>query len=158
MNERFFVIWQKTIIDMTMIYTLGVECILGSHLTEQCIRVIEIAEDDSLFSLHEAIQDAVDFDRDHLFDFYAGRNMRNTKIIYSDWEHRDTMIGDYDSIKLNQVYPLKNLKLYYLFDFGDSWYFEIRKMRGKKEPIPGVKYPRLIESIGPNPLQYPPFE
>ena len=43
----------------------------------------------------------------------------------------------------------------YLFDFGDKWTFEVRKLRGSKTPEAGVKYPRIIEAIGPNPQQYP---
>jgi hypothetical protein len=57
---------------------------------------------------------------------------------------------------LEQVFPLeKRLKLYYHFDFGDDWYFEITKARNKpKEPASGVQYPRVIERVGPNPRQY----
>ena len=48
---------------------------------------------------------------------------------------------------------------YYLFDIGDDWRFEIRKSRRKpRQAENGVKYPRVIHSIGPNPLQYPVYE
>ena len=56
-----------------MIITLKVECIWGLHLEEDCVRVIEIDFRASLNDLHDAIQDAVDFDDDHLFEFFAGR-------------------------------------------------------------------------------------
>jgi hypothetical protein len=47
------------------------------------------------------------------------------------------------------------MKLYYHFDFGDDWYFEIRRSRAKpKEPTPRVQYPRVVEATGPNPRQY----
>jgi hypothetical protein len=36
--------------------------------------VIEIDSNSSFLQLHEAIQDAVDFDNDHLFQFYLGRH------------------------------------------------------------------------------------
>ena len=49
----------------------------------------------------------------------------------------------------------KGLKFYYHFDFGDDWLFEIRKNRRKPtEAKSGVKYPRVLESAGPNPPQY----
>ncbi len=143
---------------MAKIYTLSVECVSGSYLGEECVRVIEIPEDASLHSLHEAIQDAVNFDRDHLYKFYAGRNMRNEKIVYSEEYHWEDRKDDYISIRLNQIYPLKNMKLYYLFDFGDEWIFEIKKKRGEKEAAANRTYPRVIESFGPNPEQYPSFE
>ncbi|MCP4134846.1 MAG: plasmid pRiA4b ORF-3 family protein [bacterium] len=129
-----------------MIYTLTIKCIFGIYLEEECIRVIEIEEDSPLFVLHHAIQEAIDFGKDHPYEFYAGSGYRNKQRSYTD------------DIPLNKVYPLNRLKLYYLFDFGDYWTFEIRKGRKIKEPEPGVEYPRLIESIGPDPEQYPYFE
>lgn len=138
-----------------MIWTLRVECIAGSYLEEECVRTIEINSKSSLYDLHDAIQNAVDFDRDHLFEFFAGRTYRSRTVVFDDdpGDGFDT----YSKLKLGRVYPLpKSCKLYYLFDFGDSWYFEIRKSRKKPtEPQPGVKYPRVVEAIGPNPEQYP---
>ena len=60
--------------------------------------------------------------------------------------------------KLNEIYPLNGFKLYYLFDFGDSWLFEIRKSRKKKVANKQSKVPALIESSGANPEQYPECE
>jgi hypothetical protein len=45
-----------------------------------------------------------------------------------------------------------------LFDFGDNWTFEIRRQRKVKEPEAGVKYPRVVKTIGPNPEQCPNYE
>ena len=39
---------------------------------------------------------------------------------------------------LNEVYPLKGMKLFYHFDFGDSWMFTIKKGRKKKHVEKGV--------------------
>ena len=50
-----------------MIYTLRVECVFGIYLEHECIRIMEFKEDASLYDLHNAIQDAVDFGRDHPF-------------------------------------------------------------------------------------------
>jgi hypothetical protein len=61
-----------------MIWTLRIECVFGHYLEEECIRTIEIESGSSLLDLHDTIQDVVDFDRDHLFEFFAGRNYRNT--------------------------------------------------------------------------------
>jgi hypothetical protein len=62
-------------------------------------------------------------------------------------------------IPLNKVYPLpERMKLYYWFDFGDDWKFQITKDRKVKASESKVKYPRVIESIGPDPKQYPNFE
>lgn len=143
-----------------MIWTLRVECIWGIHLENECVRVLEIESGSSLLGLHDAIQEAIGFDRDHLLEFFAGRNYRNRKLVFDegfDWERSWDVYGQ---LTLEQVYPLpKSCKLYYHFDFGDDWYFEIRKSRKKPtEPEPGVEYPRVVESIGPNPEQYGTWE
>lgn len=139
-----------------MILTLRVECVWGMHLREKCVRIIEIDDGASLLDLQGAIQDSVGFDQDHMFEFFAGRNYRNRKIVFADgvdWEYEADALED---ITIAQVYPLpKSLKLYYRFDFGDDWFFEIRKGRKPAAPpVADVEYPRVIERIGPNPLQY----
>jgi hypothetical protein len=51
------------------------------------------------------------------------------------------------------------MKLYYLFDFGDNWIFQINKTRHKdKIEQAGVVYPRVIEAKWKNPKQYPDWE
>ena len=69
-------------------------------------------------------------------------------------------VDKYDETTLEQVYPLpKSRKLYYHFDFGDDWYFEIHKNREKpRNPEPGVRYPLIVGSIGPAPQQYGSWE
>ena len=143
-----------------MIWTLRVECIEGAFLEEKCVREIEIDSGSSLFELRDAIQDAVGFARDHLFEFFGGPHHRRRKLVYEDSYEWEDNFDTYAQIRLEEVYPLpKGLKLYYHFDFGDDWYFEIRRSRKKPtEPEPGVQYPRVSESIGPNPEQYPSWE
>ena len=143
-----------------MIWTLRVECVWGLYTEEECVRVIEIDSEASLYDVHDAIQDAVNFDRDHLFEFFAGRHPTNRKLVFDDEFDDVSDLDKYEEISLEDVYPLpKGLKLYYHFDFGDDWFFEIRKSRKKpKDPEPGVKYPRVIEEIGPNPVQYPSWD
>ena len=67
-----------------MIWTLRIECIGGMYWKEDCVRIIEIDSKSSLLALHDAIQDAVDFDRDHMFEFFAGRNWRNRKVVFEN--------------------------------------------------------------------------
>ena len=135
-----------------MIYTLTVTAVWGHYLEEECARILEIAEKASLEQLHLAIQDAVSFGNDHPYAFYDGRNYRHRKIrcadedVAANWYSLERVWG---MTKLSVVYPLHGLKLYYHFDFGDNWIFEIRKARKVKPVEAGVSYPRLIESRGP---------
>ena len=139
-----------------MIITLRVECVWGPNLQEECVRTIEIDQGASLLDVHYAIQRAVAFDDDHMFEFFAGTGPRRRKMSFAEDEY-----GDYDAdmmgeVILEQVFPLpKSMKLYYHFDFGDDWIFEIRRSRKKPAPPePGVEYPRVVERIGPDPPQY----
>ena len=119
--------------------------------------MIEIDSKSSLFDLHNFIQDAADFGHDHLFEFFAGRSPRNRKVVFGgyndDWEER---LDIYCDTCLEHIYPLpKSCKLYYRFDFGDNWYFEIRKGRKKpREAEEGIHYPRIVKLIDPAPQQY----
>lgn len=105
-------------------------------------RTIEVKEDFTLQNLHKYIQKIVDFDDDHLYEFYVGKNPRNKAHSVPK------------KTKLNEIYPLTGYKIYYLFDFGDSWLFQIKKSRKKKIESKQTKYPALIESSGVNPEQY----
>ena len=139
-----------------MILTLKIKCVWGLYLKEPCIRVIEMDERSSLVDLHNAIQDALGFDQDHLFNFFvansASRAARRQWLTQAEsWEG---MCDDLEQTPLASIWPLDRKKFYYLFDFGDDWTFEIRKQRGTKEPEPGLSYPRVIQRVGADPEQY----
>ena len=113
---------------------------------EPWLRVIEVKESFALEQLHAYIQEIVNFDNDHMYEFCIGKNPRN----------RSEQIST--DKKLNEIYPLTGYKLYYLFDFGDEWLFQIKKSR-KRVPVDGsASYPRIINSNGVNPEQYPDYE
>jgi len=94
----------------------------------------------------------LDFDGDdHLSGFYLA----------NAWDSRKTwLIDEYDDTPwertLEEIYPLPRLKkLYYLYDFGVSWIFEIRKKGRGKAPVEGEDYPCVVHATGPQPLEYP---
>jgi len=138
------------------IYTLSITLPLYSRLAcnHEWERVIEIPETSSLYGLHSYIQKIVEFDNDHMYMFFAGRSHTNEKVLYSDSAANPFDSGNYGNVSLNEVYPIKGLKLYYIFDFGDNWVFEIRKSRKKKIVQENMRYPRVIEHTGDNPDQY----
>jgi hypothetical protein len=127
------------------IYTLEISFPYDDN-DEPWSRTIVIRADASLEKLHLFIQEAINFDNDHMYEFYTGRNPNNRK---SDIPLKT---------KLDQIYPLTGQKLYYLFDLGDSWLFQIKKSRKKATLEPKTKYPRVTKSAGVNPEQYPVYE
>lgn len=136
-----------------MVITLKLASAYGSFDPEskEWYRLIEIEEQTDLETLHLAIQASVDFDNDHLYDFFIANNPTGSeKKLFGDENGgpADHAIGD--------MFPLPNhKKLFYLFDYGDSWYFRITKVRKKpKSAESGVRYPRIVEAVGKNPQQY----
>ncbi len=140
-----------------MIITLKLEGAFGSFDEESEIwyRLIEIESNSNLEALHHIIQDAVEFDNDHLYEFFIANSHRSRDKIRFD--HDNEGLWEYS---VDQLFPLpKHKKLFYLFDYGDSWYFKISKLRRKAIPKElGVRYPRVIDQVGKNPEQYPVYE
>jgi hypothetical protein len=119
---------------------------------------IEVPDICSLFDFHLFIQKTIAFEDDHLFEFFAGRNDRNRKIIFSEESGYPDNEDIYENIILKNIYPLKGLKLYYLFDFGDNWLFEIKKRRKKAVPLRDTEYPRVVTENGVKLRQYLDYE
>lgn len=142
-----------------MVVKLKVECIRGRFLSDECIRILAMDDSSSLYDLHGIIQDAVSFGRDHPFTFYTANSdspWAERKWI-ADTETWGEMEEVFDRTKLGGIWPLGRKKLYYWFDFGDDWIFEIRKMRSTKADAT-LPTPKVLERIGPDPQQYPVFE
>lgn len=140
------------------LWILRIECVGGAYYSSEWIRRVEIDSNSSLSDLQYHINKMIDFDFDHLYDFYASRTFRSKKLWFTEDGEFNSDI-DYNSIPLSNIYPLpKSLKLYYFFDYGDSWTFEIRRERKKVHRDPNIKYPRIVEAIGENPEQYPSYE
>jgi hypothetical protein len=107
---------------------------------------------DSYFSvLHQGIQEAFDFDDDHLycFDFKVGVK-RPIKIgLKNDW-HADHIVTE---TKLSDLCHQIGQTFEYLFDFGDEWYFEIEVLAFGDEKI-DPKQAEIRKRKGKSPDQY----
>ena len=140
-----------------MIITLKLQSAFGSFDEESkdWYRVIEIESISDLETLHYAIQDAIDFDDDHMYEFFIANSYRSSEKVRFDNENQG--LWEYS---IDDLFPLpKHKKLFYLFDYGDSWYFRITKSRIKpKQKEAGVTYPRVVDQSGENPEQYPDYE
>ena len=138
-----------------MIWILKIELLSGAYLEDKWEATVEIDSTSTLEDLHFAIQDAVEFDNDHLYEFYISRTERSRDRVRFDDENE----GIY-SVTLENLYPLeKRRKLYYMFDYGDSWLFKITKSRKKpQEPKQGITYPRMVDETGSKPEQYSAWE
>jgi hypothetical protein len=145
---------------------------------EETWRDIAIAGDQSMEELASYILQAYDFDNDHLSSFYmSGKRWdRSSEVkVASGDEFMSVDFMFHPSFSQEQEWPAEALphardmlvrdaplpgksgkkEFLYLFDFGDNWEFGIR-LREKLDAIdPHAMYPRIIESMGDGPDQYP---
>ena len=138
-----------------MIWTIKIELLFGMYAEENWSASVELDSMSTLEDLHFIIQDTVNFDNDHMYEFYISRTQRSRERVTFDDENEKV----YETT-LESLFPLeKNKKLFYLFDYGDSWLFKISKNRKKPHAPEGrKKYPRIIEVKGKTPEQYPEWE
>ena len=114
-----------------------------------CWREIVLTEDQSLDSVHAAIQDAFDLDDDHLYAFFLNNRAWDRVHEYGGPE---VTAPQRASVRLGDL-PLKmNKRFLYLFDFGDELRHEV-KVVGMGTTEEGVSYPRIVAAEGTSPSQ-----
>ena len=180
-------------------------------------RKIEMSADQTLEDLHFAIQDAYEWDADHLYSFFMSGQAWDESSEYclpegsdpwgepiddedeEEWpdptpEEReealrallgggegmtveemqayvDAFLDEYFAEEEDELGPgnvqattLEELDLepkqefMYLFDYGDEWRFKVRVHAINENADPDVEYPRLVESVGEAPEQYPAWD
>lgn len=135
----------KNNINRSGVYTFKVS------LTRSCWRKISVSNRHTLGQLHDAIQEAFDFDDDHLYAFYIGGNHRTGKPIYSSNAEEGGKTTEKTYIEDMELY--QGQKFYYLFDFGDMWEFSVEVIKIDKD-APLLLKPVIIETKGESPEQY----
>jgi hypothetical protein len=126
-------------------------------------RRVALRGDHTLADLHLALQDAFEWDNEHLYAFWLdGRFWSLDAVEYSHpqhareqnpqgkfWEIPETKSAEerLDSLDLEA-----GQKIAYVFDFGDEWRVELTVADITADD--GGKYPALLESIGKAPPQY----
>jgi hypothetical protein len=117
-------------------------------------RRIKISKAHSLHYLHEAIQEAFEFDNDHGYAFFMdGRP-------WSPNAYWDRSTGDSpfaDRATIGKLELVKGQKILYLFDFGDEWMFTVRVDEILYSDVPPVR-PVVVEKKGDAPVQYPDWD
>ena len=144
---------------MTAIYTLSIACVSGRYLSQEYRVTVESSTDFTLDELASFILDTVDFDGDHLSYFYLANSLYGKKTWLTaddEWDPDDSATWD---LRLSDIFPLeRNKKLYYAYDTGASWRFQITKKGKEKNAQAGIEYPRLVAQEGTKPLEYGPDE
>lgn len=119
-----------------------------------CWRILRLDFSHSLYDLHRMIQLAFEFDDDHLFEFCIGNGA--FKKVYTIAE--GVTSGEelsVDETCLGQLGLREKAKFTYLFDFGDSWWFDLQVL---KIMDGSVAKPAVIEVHNKAPRQYSCYE
>jgi hypothetical protein len=132
-------------------------------------RTIAVRADQTLAVLHGALRVAFGWDDDHLYAFWLGGKF---------WAHEDTEYVHPASLEFNPfagwdlpieipsresaerrldgLALIKGQRIAYVFDFGDEW--RVRLTLREIVADDGGAYPRILESVGDAPPQYPDYE
>jgi hypothetical protein len=120
-------------------------------------RTIAVRSDQTLVDLHHGLQMAFGWDDDHLYSFWLGGKFRardGTEYTHPFALESDRVAGRKSSEqRLDRLRLTRGKRIAYLFDFGDEW----RVLLGLRTVTAddGGRYPRLLESVGEAPPQYP---
>lgn len=127
-------------------------------------RTIELRSEDTLEDLHLAIQDAFEWDNDHLYSFFMNGELYDDRFRFqcpleltmpSPFEE-ETFPSTYETVIGKLGLTLKHTFLYF-FDYGDSHQFNVEVVDIRSNAGPG-KYPRVVDQKGEVPEQYPSYD
>ncbi len=135
-----------------------ITCVSGRYFRNKWSCEVAFKPEASLLDLHNAIQEIIFFDNDHLFDFFYANNpmgKRESIIDMKDWDF-EVDPSEFKEILLSEI-DLSYKKFFYNFDFGDNWLFQISQSKSKKEFDFKDIY-HVFSSVGENPEQYPDYD
>jgi hypothetical protein len=147
------------------IYTFRVRILRGFYAPEHARdlwREIEIAANQTLGALGEAIPLAFGFDDPHLWAFFLSGKPWDRATEYALDSTPDIFDGSRPRaarrVRIREV-PLPGAagkkEFLFLFDYGDQWHFGVKLVRTSETVAPGAQYPQVIASHGDAPPQYP---
>ena len=127
----------------------------GSYLFKVSVlpgvwRKIRLSHLHTLWNLHKAIQDAFDFDDDHLYSFFMDAKRYSKNVYESPFSENGPYV---DEVKIGELELYEGQRILYLFDYGDCWEFDIVLEKiDSTYPLP--VNPIIVEKKGKAPEQY----
>lgn len=146
--QSYFPQWQQNLVIP------GGEFEESIYVFKVCVlkvwRRIAIPNTLTLDDLSEAILDAFNFDRDHLYQFsYTDRFGECQTVIHPAINRpphtNEILIGDLPLVPGNIMT--------YLYDFGDRWEFQV-ELENMEPPDPELSQPQVLATQGESPQQY----
>jgi hypothetical protein len=118
---------------------------------KRIFRSIELRSEQTLDTLHFAIQEAISWDADHLYAFYLNGKLYDEQYAFVCPVDEEALFST-DEAVIGELGLVARQKFVYLFDFGDSHQFEVEVVGIHSQK--NGKYPRVVESQGKAPRQY----
>jgi tetratricopeptide (TPR) repeat protein len=119
-------------------------------------RKIEIKGNQTLHDLHESIFDAFERYDEHLYAFFLSNKIWDKESEYG-LPSEDSYARDATRTRIDKLGLALKQKFLYVFDFGDQWEHTITLVNIKEEKPTG-DYPRVTDSKGEAPPQYPDYD
>ena len=147
------------------IYTFRVRILGGYYAPAGATKVwreIDVAANQTLTDLGNAIPFAFDFDDPHLWSFFLSGEAWDRASEYALHSEASLLGGARPPaagrIQIRDV-PLPGAtgkkEFLFLFDYGDEWHFGVKLRRVTDQVESGAQYPRVVASHGDAPPQYP---
>jgi len=137
-----------------MIYTLKIKLPNPSDQNDWEY-ITEVDGGCNLEDLHLIIQGAVEFDNDHMYEFYIANTAHSRERKHFECDDQIICNTTIESF----IQTSRGKKMFYLFDYGDSWVFQVSKTRKKPfEAIANISYPNVISQSDFKPEQYPDWD
>lgn len=114
--------------------------------------VIAVLSEQTLADLHSAIQEAFEWDNDHLYAFYMHGEAHDRRYMLAG-PYLEEVPAYVDDLFVGELGLVLKHKFTYFFDFGDSHEFDVEVVDIQPVAQPGP-YPQLIERQGTPPAQY----
>jgi hypothetical protein len=131
-------------------------------------RTVAVGGDHTFVDLHYVLQEGFEWGDDHLYAFWLGGEFwprKGTEYThplalasdpFAGWDLPTSPERKSADERLDRAGLSKGDKLAYLFDFGDEW--RVRLTLRDVAAGDGGRCPRVLESIGEAPPQYPEYD
>lgn len=113
-------------------------------------RVYELKANSSLYSFHKRMRSDMDFPQDQLILFKAVNPDGSAAARYSTV---DLGAGTVDAVTVAQCHKKGEDNFVYFYDTTNKKSVLV-SFEGEVAELPGVIYPQLVESKGPNPIEF----
>ena len=127
---------------------------LESHVDRPVTRRLALSSRQTLIDLHGLIQEAFEWDDDHLYSFWLdGKFWGDTQTEYTapfGLEESEAASGD---VELRRLGLRKGQRIAYVFDFGDEWRVSVKLREAREGGETGI-----LERKGDPPPQYPDYD